>query len=136
MSTTATVSPAAYDWRAARRKRILAIAGTMAANCVVWTIAVPVAGVDLSVGPTEITLTAVSVVTLLAGLLAWTLLGLLRRWTRRPTAAFTWIAGAVLLVSLLGPLGADSTGAVVTLLVMHLVAGAGLIPTLPRTVRR
>ncbi|GAA1896075.1 DUF6069 family protein [Asanoa iriomotensis] len=134
-TTTATGT----DWRAVRRYRLAAIFGTVAANIVVWAIAVPVLGADLSVRTgdrtTEVSPTAVSVVTLLAGLLGWTLLGLLRR-TRRPGRTWTVIACVVLLISLLGPLSAVTAGGVATLLTMHLVAGAGLIPALARTARR
>ena len=137
--TTTTTTADCTDWRTVRRQRITAVFGTVAANTLVWTVAVPVLGVDLSVrtggGTMEVGLTAVSVVTMLAGLLGWTLLGLLRR-TRRPARTWTWIACAVLLVSLLGPLGAVTGGGVVTLLAMHLIAGAGLIPALARTARR
>ncbi|MEV0717650.1 DUF6069 family protein [Asanoa sp. NPDC050611] len=139
--TTTSTNPTAdcTDWRTIRRHRITAVFGTVAANVAVWAVAVPVLGADLSVrtgsGTIEVRPDAVAVVTMLAGLLGWTLLGLLRR-TRRPARTWTWIACAVLLVSLLGPLGAVTAGGVATLLTMHLVAGAGLIPTLARTARR
>ncbi|MDG4824701.1 DUF6069 family protein [Asanoa sp. WMMD1127] len=132
-----TIARPRTDWRATRRTRVVAVFGTVAANLVVWAVAVPVLGVDLAVrsgdGTTEISPAAVAVTTMLAGLLGWTLLGLLQRRTRRPGLVWTWIACAVLAVSLLGPLGAASAAAGATLAAMHLVAGAGLVPALART---
>lgn len=133
MSTTTAARPV-------RRTRVVAVFGTVAANLVVWAVAVPALGVDLSVrsgsGTIQVGPALVAIVTMLAGLLGWTLLGLLQGRTRRPAVTWSLIAGAVLLVSLAGPLGAVTGGAVATLLAMHLVAGAGLIPALASTARR
>ncbi|HEY3506325.1 MAG TPA: DUF6069 family protein [Actinocatenispora sp.] len=133
MSTTTAARPV-------RRTRVVAVFGTVAANLVVWAVAVPALGVDLSVrtgtGTIQVGPGLVAIVTMLAGLLGWTLLGLLQGRTRRPAVIWSVIAGAVLLISLLGPLGAVTGGAVATLLAMHLVAGAGLIPALASTARR
>ena len=100
----------------------------------VWAIAVPLADVDLSVhsggsdqpsrpvGPV-----AVAVVAVIAGLAAAGLAALLNRTTSRPRRNWAIIAVATLLLSLLGPLGAVSVGAGVTLAAMHLLVGATLI---------
>jgi hypothetical protein len=136
-----TLAPARTDWRATRRTRLIAVFGAVLANLVVWAIAVPLAGIDLTVdtgaGRTEVGPAAVAVVTMLAGLLGWTLLGLLQRRTRRAVPIWTAVAVAVLVVSLAGPLGAATTTAAgVTLVGMHLMAGAIVIPLLARTAAR
>ena len=135
MTTTATAvhAPSAECVRKRRRTRALAVVAAAAATFVVWTVAVPIAGVDLVVdsgsGSTTVTPVAVVLVTVLAGLAAWGLLALLERFTRRGTTIWSWTAAAVLLVSLLGPIGsADGGGATAALLAMHLVTGAVLIP--------
>jgi len=90
---------------------------------VVWGLAVPVAGVDLVAGtpPQTVGAASVVVVTVVVTLAAWGVRTLLRR--RRPLA--WWLTcGAVLVVSLLGPLGGTSPAAVATLVALHLAVGA------------
>jgi len=135
MTTTATAvnAPSAECVRKRRRTRALAIVAAAAATFVVWTVAVPIADVDLVVdsgsGPNTVGPVAVVLVTVLAGLAAWGLLALLERFTRRGTTIWSWTAAAVLLVSLLGPIGsAEGGGATAALLTMHVVTGAVLIP--------
>lgn len=126
--------------RTRRRTRTLAVLAATAATFTVWTIADPLAGVDLIAdtgsGPTTVTPIAVVLMTLVAGLAAWALLAVLERLTPRAATIWTWIAGAVLLISLLGPVGsAVGAGSTVTLVVMHLVTGAILIPLMARSSR-
>jgi len=126
---------AAQCARKRRRARALAVVAAAAATFTVWTLADPVAGVDLTVdtgtGPTTVTPAAVVIATVVAGLAAWALLALAERLTRRAAAVWTWTACAVLLVSLLGPIGsAVGAGATVALVAMHLATGAVLIPIL------
>lgn len=137
MTTTETAvrAPSAPAVRKRRRTRAVAVVAAAAATFVVWTVAYPIAGVDLVVdsgsGPTTVGPVAVVLVTVLAGLAAWGLLALLERVSRRGTTIWTWTAAAVLLLSLLGPIGsAEGGGATVALLAMHLVTGAVLIPTM------
>lgn len=126
---------------AARRNRMVAVAAATAVNLLVWVVAVPLAGVDLLVrsgtGGQRVGPLAVAAVTLLAGVAAWGLLALLERITRRAALVWTVTAGAVLVVSLAGPLG-SGTGTTARLILsgMHLVAGAVLIPGLRRTATR
>lgn len=145
MTDTADIAPnvtAAECVRRRRRTRALAVVAATAATFAVWTIAHPVAGVDLVVdngsGPTTVTPGAVVVTTVVAGLAAWALLAVAERRLRRATAVWSGIAGAVLLISLLGPIGsAVGAGATAALIAMHLVTGAVLIPLMARSsVRR
>ena len=89
MNTTATTTSrtpavtAAECVRQRRRTRALAIVAAAGATFTVWTIAHSVAGADLVVdtgsGSTTVTLTAVVLVTVVAGLAAWGLLALIER---------------------------------------------------------
>ncbi|GIF69990.1 hypothetical protein Ais01nite_80250 [Asanoa ishikariensis] len=138
-TATRTLTPAECA-RKRRRARGLAVVAATAATFTVWTVAHQIAGVDLVVdsgsGATTVTPRAVVLVTVLAGLAAWGLLALLERSTSRGTRIWTWIASAVLAVSLLGPVGsADGTGATLALLAMHLATGAVLIPIMARSNR-
>jgi hypothetical protein len=124
--------------RKRRRTRALAIVAAAGATFTGWTIAHPVAGADLIVdtgsGPTTVTPAAVVLATVLAGLAAWALLALLERRTPRAAAVWSGIACAVLLISLLGPIGAAvDAGATAALVAMHLAAGAVLIPIMARS---
>ncbi|WP_319460719.1 DUF6069 family protein [Micromonospora sp. RTP1Z1] len=124
--------------RPARRgARALAVLVATAAALAVWVVAVPLAGVELAVdnGGTEqpVGPGAVAVAALLAGLAGWALLALLERFTRRARSIFTWVAAAVLLVSMLAPLsGGVGAAAKLTLALMHLSA-ALVVPALRRT---
>ncbi|UWZ49774.1 hypothetical protein Dmats_26205 [Dactylosporangium matsuzakiense] len=68
-----------------------------------------------------------------AGLIGWGLLAILERATGKARTIWTVVAVVFLVLSLLGPLGADGTGAKVSLLLMHLVAGAVIIPLFARS---
>jgi hypothetical protein len=142
MTTTTTTRTRAVTAdecaRIRRRTRALAIVAAAGATFTVWTIAHLVAGADLIVdaasGPTTVTPAAVVLATVVAGLAAWALLALIERFTRRAAAVWSWIAVAVLLVSLLGPIGsAVGAGATVALVAMHLATGAVLIPIMARS---
>ncbi|WP_426512613.1 DUF6069 family protein [Dactylosporangium sp. McL0621] len=91
------------------------------------------AGADLSVpGQGPVGAVAVGVTAALAGLLGWALLAVLERTTRRGRTIWVVTAAAVLLLSLLGPLGAATAGAVAGLAALHLTVGAVLLAGLPR----
>ncbi|WP_421735381.1 DUF6069 family protein [Cellulomonas sp.] len=103
----------------------LVATAALAVALAIWVIAVPVAGIELRAGtpPQTIGVASVAVTTLVVTLAAWGVRALLRR--RRPVA--WWLTCAiVLLVSLLGPLGASSAGAVAALMSLHLAVGAVL----------
>ena len=126
-------------------RRRLCRAATVAAAIVlpllVWTIAVPLAGLELVAGsgPTAQAVGPASIVSavLVAGLAAWGVLALLERFTKTSGRTFAVVGWTVLALSLLGPVLTGAVGAVlVVLLVMHLVTGATLVIGLPLAARR
>ncbi|WFE40451.1 DUF6069 family protein [Micromonospora sp. WMMD998] len=124
-----------------RRDRLLTVLVATAATLLGWVVAVPLAGVELiaRAGDAEqrVTPAAVAVSTVLAGLAGWALLALLERFTGRARTVWTVVAALVLLLSLLGPLtGGVGRSATATLAVLHLLAGAVLVPGLRRTAAR
>ncbi|RHA38439.1 DUF6069 family protein [Cellulomonas rhizosphaerae] len=110
----------------------------------VWAVAVPVLGVELAVPGSTVGPAAVVVLAALVVLAAWPVRTLFARRADRvgldPCAApVGWrvTCGVILAVSLLGPLGASSAGAAITLSVMHGVVGAIVVGGLdPRHARR
>jgi len=117
----------------------VAVAGTggaCAAAVAVWLLAVPLGGVELvDASGHDIGIVAVVLVSLLAGAAGFGLLALL---TRRRDRSRTWtvIAGAVLAVSLLGPVSAATTAALLTMLCLHVLVGGIVISTGLLGVRR
>lgn len=118
-------------------RRPLTVGGAAVAALVVWAVAVPLAGVALTVrmggGPQEVGPVSVVVASLVIGLAGWALLAVLERVASRPGRVWTVVALAVLVLSLLGPLGgAVGGGAMSVLIVMHLVVGGVLVGGLAR----
>lgn len=122
------------NWRA----RFAAVALAVIATFAVWIVAGPIIGLDLvvsfdggatqSVGPG-----AVIVVSLIASLLGAASLAVLER-TRSGRAIWTVLAVLTVLLSLAGPLSAQSVDSTrLALVLMHLTVGAVLIPSLVRT---
>jgi hypothetical protein len=117
--------------------RGLTVVAAAVAALVVWAIAGPLAGLDLTArsgGPPQpVGPVAVLFVSLLAGLAGWALLAVLERATRHGRLIWTAVAVAVLALSLLGPLGSGSdTTSRVVLAAMHVVVGGVLIAGLRR----
>ncbi|HEY6737818.1 MAG TPA: DUF6069 family protein [Actinopolymorphaceae bacterium] len=120
-----------------RPSRPLAVAGAAVAGLVTWLVADPLIGVDLAarlgpegavqpIGPVQVVVAA-----LVAGLAGWGLLVLCERLSPRGRTLWTFVALAVLLVSLAGPLTQGvGTGTKITLVLMHLVVAAVLLPVL------
>ena len=110
------------------------------AALLIWLVQGPLTGADLVVRNGDATSTvgpvAVVVVALAVGLVGWALLALLERVTSRGRLVWSIIAVAVLLLSLVGPLGATTIQAKGALAAMHAVVGAILIAGLTRTSRR
>jgi hypothetical protein len=144
--TTAILTPTTTDHEhrrsdasGARRRRLGRVATIAMATVLpllVWTIAVPLGGMELVAGsgPTAQTVAPASVVFagLVTGFAAWGVLALLERFATRSAPAFAIIGWTVLALSLLGPVVTGATGAVlVVLLAMHLVAGTTLMIGLP-----
>lgn len=136
-----TTIPSTTTRPARRRDRLLTVLAATVATLLGWTVAVPLAGVELAArsGGVEqrVSPVAVAVSTLLAGLAGWALLALLERFTGRARTVWTVVAVLVLLLSLLGPVSGGAGGAATpTLVVLHLLAGAVLVPGLRRTAGR
>ncbi|MEV4570932.1 DUF6069 family protein [Nonomuraea sp. NPDC049419] len=118
-------------------RRPLTVCGAAVAALVVWAVAVPMAGVALTVrmggGVQEVGPVSVVVASLAIGLAGWALLAVLERVASRPGRVWTVVALAVLVLSLLGPLGgAVGGGAMSVLVVMHVVVGGVLVGGLGR----
>lgn len=102
----------------------------------VWTFGRVVGQVHLVVGSGADAHTvgpgSVVVVSLLVALAALGLAAVLSRTVGRPRRTWQVVAGAVLAVSLLGPLGGATTTAVLQLLSLHAVVALALFTTVPR----
>lgn len=119
-----------------RIRRLLTVIGAGAAALLLWALAVPLAGVDLTVrqGGTDQEVGPAMIVAagLAAGFAAWALLAVLERFTVRAGRIWTIIAASVLALSLLGTLSAVSGAATLVLMGEHLVVGGVLIVGLVR----
>jgi len=140
MATTAAPRRVTAPSHRQLRSRAFAVTAAVLAALVVWSVAVLLLGVHLTVRTSPgssvqtIGLGLVVAVSLLASLLGWGLLAGLERRTRRTGTVWTVAASVVLLLSLAGPLtAAVTTGAKVSLVVLHLSVAAVLIPLLRRT---
>ena len=129
---TTTVVPATTT----RRVPVWAVVITAPlASLAVWVLADPVLDVPLVAGdpPTTVGPAAVVLVAVLAALAAW---GVRALFFRRHRTGWFVTCGAVLLVSLLGPLGAATPAATLWLVLMHLTVGSvvtlGLAPARQR----
>ena len=133
-------TPARVDGRkeSSSVRRAASVVSAAIAALTVWVVTVPILGKSLTVqfGPDrpvqEVGPVSVFVTALVAGLVAWASLAGLERLLKR--ARTIWISAAVvvLLASLSTPLtSGTSSVARVTLIVLHLVAGAILISGLP-----
>jgi uncharacterized protein DUF6069 len=135
-----TTVPAVPDLKQARTRALCAAGGALAA-ALAWIVEVPLLGIHLNFrfGTGHIQTIAVGQVigvTVAASLLGWLLLVLLERRTSHARSLWTTIALAALAASLALPLAAaTTTSAVVALVVMHLTAGAAVIPAMAHTAR-
>ena len=119
-------------------RRAGVVSAAVAAAVVVWWLLHAVLGAHLAVrsGSSEITIgvSDVALTALLVGCAGWCVLGLIeRRRSCRARRPWTWLAIAVLLMSLLGPLGATSMAAGLGLLALHLTVGLIVIMGLRST---
>ncbi|MGA6167702.1 DUF6069 family protein [Amycolatopsis magusensis] len=119
--------------------RVGGIAAAAVAASLLWTLAVPVLGVDLTVtsiggtAPQTVDLVAIVLATVAVSLVGWGLLALLER--RGKGRVWTFIAVAVMVLSLASPLLATGpVDARITLGLLHLVVGAIVIPAFRRGV--
>lgn len=148
MTTTDSASPSVTRPSAARqlsagaagrrrRVRAAAAAGTVPAACAVWA-ASRALGADFaladSMGKAVIGLPVVAVFSLLFALLGWGVLALLERFTRHARTAWTALATAVLLLSLLPVFAEEATTATkAALSLVHAAVAVVLVPVLRRT---
>lgn len=134
---TAPTNPGATRRRTLRAVTVLA---AMLAAVLVWTLIVPVFGVDLVVstvgGTMRVTAVAVAGTALLAGAAGWALLAVLEHLTRSALPAWTIVAVAVLVISFAGPLASGNSVATASLIVLHLVVGSVVVLGLRRSARR
>lgn len=126
--TTTTVHPT----RTSLARNAITVVGATAGALVLWVVETRLLGVDLAVRTGDVVqpITGVSVaaIALVAGLAATLTAWLLTRVApRRCRTVWTILASAVLLVSLLGPLGATSPAALVSLVALHLIVGLTLL---------
>ncbi|WP_331768054.1 DUF6069 family protein [Embleya sp. NBC_00896] len=123
----------------ARRTRAVCVGLAVLANTVLFTVAAAL-GTDFEItdpGKTEahrFVAPEIAVFTLAVGLLAWGTLAALERFTRTAKTIWAALAGAVLLLSFV-PIGLEqaTTDTRIVLGVLHLAAGAALLPMLRTT---
>ena len=103
----------------------------------IWVIAVPVLGIALVVEfpgapPQTVSPLSVAAAPLVAGLIAWVLLWVSRRFLRAGLAVWRIFAVAVLVLSLSGPaIGGATVAVTTTLSLMHLAVAGVLVLGLP-----
>lgn len=139
MSTIAVAT--VHTPRTRRTSRTLGAVLAAVGALLVWVIADPLLGIDFSVtraGTTTVVGPGMVVgMALGAGLVGWAFLALLERFTSRARRAWVITALVVLLLSLVMPFssGEIDPGAQWSLLLMHVVVGAVLIPLYARTAK-
>lgn len=97
-----------------------------------WVVVTQLASVELVVGEQRVNVVSVVVATLVAAVAGAGLLRVLEARTANGVTLWTWIALGVLVVSMVGPLGASGSEAVAGLAVLHLLVGAVVIVGLRR----
>lgn len=118
--------------------RPMTILGATLATLAIYLVATYAGNIDLAANNGATTIGAIDVVlgTIVPSLGAWGMLAILERRTDRAWTIWRAIAIAVLVLSMLGPFGADNQESRVVLWVMHAVAGAIIIKGFSRTVKR
>jgi len=122
-----------------RRTRSLVVLATVLAAVVVWVIAIPVLGAEVTIparpGASErvdLGVVPVLITSTVAALAGWALLAVLERFFRNARAIWTVVAVAVLVLSM--PYAPGFTGLErVVLGLLHLTVAAVLIPGMRRT---
>ncbi|EST37946.1 hypothetical protein N566_10140 [Streptomycetaceae bacterium MP113-05] len=140
MTSTNAASGLTPAKQSANGPRIITVIVATLVTAAVWFVAR--VGFDVEViaktgaSETKVQLPSVIIATVVSGLLGWGLLELLERKASSPRTVWTIVAVVVLVLSVFGgPLGGLTTGAKVTLGLLHLAAGLVLIPGLARTAR-
>ncbi|GAB3595937.1 hypothetical protein GCM10027446_22000 [Angustibacter peucedani] len=139
--TDATTDPCATRRPSRRRARATTVAVATVVATATWALQHLVLGVDLQLAgrdgqaPQTVGVASVIATALVSGLLGWAALALLERFTARARTLWTVLAVVVLLVSLVGPLGAATASATAGLLALHLAVGVCLVVSMRRTCR-
>lgn len=140
--STATISPHTPAPSHTTRSRALGVGCAVIAALVVWMVAVPLFGADLTTRFGNGSAQTVQPGFVLAGsivasLLGWALLAILEKRTQRAAAIWTAIAVVALLLSLISPtIAGVAASTKITLALMHLAVAAVLIPALRQTTVR
>jgi hypothetical protein len=116
---------------------LLATLAAMAATGLVGALARAL-GVDLEVGDPgeQIPVSGIVTITGLFSLVGVVIAAALQRWSARPAERFVWITVTLTAVSLVPPaLLGRCVGTIATLVVLHLVAAAVMIPSLAWSLR-
>lgn len=130
--TAPMTTPLPADRKTRRGRRRLAVLGLAAlAGLATWAVVVPLLGVPLAArtGPTVTIIgpVSVAVAAVVAGGAGWLALALLERVTMYARRVWTVLAGVVLVLSLLGPLGGVGGASIGGLLALHLLVGLTII---------
>src|SRR5699024_2604639 len=130
--TAPMTTPLPADRRTRRGGRRLAVLGLAAlAGLATWAVVVPLLAVPLAArtgrAVTILWAVSVAVAAVVAGAAGWLALALLERVRMHARRVWTVLAGVVLVLSRLGPLGGVGGGAIGGLLALHLVVGLTLI---------
>ncbi len=121
------------------KMRIFAVHNAVVAAVITWVVEVHVLGIHLGIrfgtgAATTLGLAQIIGVSLVVSLLGWALLSFAERRLSRATILWTVTAVGVVVVSLALPLAATtSTAAMIGLIIMHILVGAGFIPFMYRS---
>lgn len=114
---------------------IVSVVGAMAATAVAGALA-RAAGVDLEVSGEEVPVSGIAFVTGVLSVVGVLVAAALRRWSARPAERFVRTTVALTALSLVAPVLAEADAATtVTLVGLHLVAAAVVIPAVARSLR-
>jgi uncharacterized membrane protein len=116
--------------------RAATVLGATLATLAIWAISTYAGQVDMTVNGSKVGPLDVALATLVAGLAGWGLLAFLERRTKSAWTIWRNIAIAVLVLSMLGPIGAEEASGRTALSVMHAFAGAIIIRNFSRTAPR
>ncbi|RZU54172.1 hypothetical protein EV385_6112 [Krasilnikovia cinnamomea] len=126
--------------RATAVQRLVTVAVATVATAAVWLLAHVVFDVALQAksgnAVRTVTLSGVVTTTVVVGFAAWALLAILERVTSAARTIFIAVGVVFLLISLLGPLSAETGAAKLVLTAEHLLAALIIIPGLARTTRQ
>lgn len=126
----------------ARLTRLAAVVIAFFANAIVWLIADPIGGANLRAtaagfdDPQSVNLLSILFSMITYGIIAWIVLMLIERFSSRAKSVWL-IVSLVALALTMFPIfgGSDNSATTITLIIMHLVAAAVIIPIFASTIR-